>query len=166
MPHPSFDRRCQKQQLLMMFSSYHFCKLCLETLDPIYALSPSLSFSLSSQSVTKLSSFFAAGMTERLLMWIIVASAATAGLESDEGLRLRKSEKERKRETQIRVHFCQTLFWIVTKIYSETQDFFFSILSLFPPAFLPLVFQPLISAQTGFTIGARQPSGLDYWSLI
>ena len=40
--------------------------------------------------------------------------------------------------------------------------FFFSILSLFPPAFLPLVFQPLISAQTGFTIGARQPSGLDY----
>ena len=34
------------------------------------------------------------------------------------------------------------------------------------PTFLQPVFQPLMSAQTGFTIGARQPSGLDYWSLI
>ena len=28
------------------------------------------------------------------------------------------------------------------------------------------VFQPLMSAQTGFSIGARLSSGLDYWSLI
>ena len=34
------------------------------------------------------------------------------------------------------------------------------------PAFLQLVFQPLLSAQTGFLIAAWEPSGLDYWSLI
>ena len=32
-------------------------------------------------------------------------------------------------------------------------------------AFLQLVFQPLISAQTGFSVQAYLPSGLDYWSL-
>ena len=33
-------------------------------------------------------------------------------------------------------------------------------------AFLPLVFQPLMSAQARFLIGAWQPSGLDNLSLI
>ena len=34
------------------------------------------------------------------------------------------------------------------------------------PALLQLVFEPLVSAQTGFLIGARQPSGLNLRSLI
>ena len=34
------------------------------------------------------------------------------------------------------------------------------------PAFLQLVFQPLMSVQTGFSIGAWQPSVLNHWSLI
>ena len=46
----------------------------------------------------------------------------------------------------------------------ENPKRFFFILS-FLPAFLLLVFQPLMYLQTGFTMGARQPSGLDYWSL-
>ena len=35
----------------------------------------------------------------------------------------------------------------------------------FLPDFLQLIIQPIISAQTGFWIGAWQPSGLNYWSL-
>ena len=39
-------------------------------------------------------------------------------------------------------------------------------ISPFLPVFLQLVFQPLISAQTGSSIEAWQPGGLNYWWLI
>ena len=43
-------------------------------------------------------------------------------------------------------------------IGNEPLFFIFSFL----PTFLQLVFQPLMSAQIGFIIGAPQPSGLNY----
>ena len=67
------------------------------------------------------------------------------------------------------VYFCsaELIFWveIQNKKFNSRQPKFFLYLSWLP-AFLLLVFQPLMSAQTGFMIGAWQPSGLDYWSLI
>ena len=51
------------------------------------------------------------------------------------------------------------------EVFNFSVEFFF-IFSFFLPAFMKLVFQPLMSVQTGFTIGAQQPSGLNYWSLI
>ena len=47
----------------------------------------------------------------------------------------------------------------------QDYDELFCIVSSLP-AFLRLVFQPLISVQTSFLIGVWQPSGFDYWSLL
>ena len=56
-----------------------------------------------------------------------------------------------------------TLHLILKKIWlfdAGLKNFFLH-LSL-PPVFLQLVFQPFVSAQTGFLIRAWEPSGLDY----
>ena len=78
--------------------------------------------------------------------------------------RLSKNDFHRSKGQFVLLHLwwtiCIFLTLILGNILQVSSDFFgqFSLL----PAFLQLVFQPLMSAQTGFLVGAWQPSGLDF----
>ena len=93
---------------------------------------------------------------------LIAKSSSFSRREESDSLRTQKSKS-----ASLKKYICKilcSLWHFVESIWFKAPQSAKKIHLL--PAFPQLVFQPLMSTQTGFMIGARQPSGLYYWSLI